>query len=238
MNQQGNPEGFAYWRDRMHEPALTVLLVVEFLLIFVVIPLNGMPVYRTRSLQVPIVSIAMSLAAIGTVATIARGRLALLLTVLAASIAIVADLFRYEAQSELSTSTFLFAVLAFLFILTWVVGQVVFGPGTVTAHRIRGAIVLYLHFALIFTFLYAVVLFYVPGAFGDTLATTDSLAGVKLLYFSFTTLTTVGYGDVVSVHPFARSIANLEAIVGQLFPATLLARVVTLEAAGRHKVGS
>src|SRR5260221_6445251 len=115
MNPQGSQEGFDHWRDRMHEPALTVLLVVEFLLIFVVIPVNGLPVYKIRSLQVPLVSVTVSLAAIGTVVTIARDRLGLFLTFLAAAIAIAADLFRYEAPSALSTSTFLFAVLAFLF---------------------------------------------------------------------------------------------------------------------------
>jgi hypothetical protein len=50
-----------------------------------------------------------------------------------------------------------------------------------------------------------------------------------MLYFSFTTLTSTGFGDIVPVHPIARSLANLEAITGQLYPATLLARVVTLE---------
>jgi len=48
------------------------------------------------------------------------------------------------------------------------------------------------------------------------------------------TLTTTGYGDVVPLHPFARSLATLEAVIGQLFPATLLARLVTLELQGRR----
>jgi hypothetical protein len=54
-------------------------------------------------------------------------------------------------------------------------------------------------------------------------------------YFSFVTLTSVGYGDIVPVHPYARSLANVEAIVGQLYPATLLARLVTLEIADRRR---
>jgi voltage-gated potassium channel Kch len=49
-----------------------------------------------------------------------------------------------------------------------------------------------------------------------------------LTYFSLSTLTTTGYGDVVPVLPLARSLANLEAVMGQLFPATLLARIVAL----------
>jgi hypothetical protein len=49
------------------------------------------------------------------------------------------------------------------------------------------------------------------------------------------TLTSVGYGDIVPVHPHARSLANDEAIIGQLYPATLLARLVTLEIADRRR---
>jgi hypothetical protein len=56
-----------------------------------------------------------------------------------------------------------------------------------------------------------------------------------LTYFSFATLTTVGYGDVLPVHPLARSLSSLEAIIGQLYPATLLARLVTLELEDRRR---
>ena len=56
----------------------------------------------------------------------------------------------------------------------------------------------------------------------------------KLIYFSFVTLTTIGYGDIVPLHPYARGLANIEAIIGQLYPATLLARLVTLELAIRR----
>ena len=49
-----------------------------------------------------------------------------------------------------------------------------------------------------------------------------------LLYFSFTTLTTLGVGDILPIHPIARSLTTLEALVGQLYPAVLLARLVTL----------
>jgi Ion channel len=59
-----------------------------------------------------------------------------------------------------------------------------------------------------------------------------AIAG-KLIYFSFVTLTTTGYGDIVPLHPYTRSLANIEAIIGQLYPATLLARLVTLELASR-----
>ena len=58
-----------------------------------------------------------------------------------------------------------------------------------------------------------------------------SLGPASFSYFSLTTITTTGFGDIVPVHPLARSLATLEAVFGQLFPATLLARLVSLNVA-------
>jgi hypothetical protein len=55
----------------------------------------------------------------------------------------------------------------------------------------------------------------------------------NLTYFSFVTLTTLGYGDIAAVHPVARMFVVFEALVGQLYPATLLARLVSLEISNR-----
>lgn len=231
MTEKPHVERLAVLHAQAQEPALTALLVIEVVSIFVLVPFAGVSIYALQSIQAPIAS----LVAVAAVAAIARGRGALVLTFLAAVVAIVVNLLSYAYPSALGASVYPLAMLAFLSILTAVVAQVVFGPGRVTGHRVRGAVVLYLHLALIFTFLQALVLFFAPGAFGEALVTTDTSVGDKLLYFSFTTLSTVGYGDIVPVHPFARSLANLEAILGQLYPATLLARVVTLSLAARRQ---
>jgi len=49
------------------------------------------------------------------------------------------------------------------------------------------------------------------------------------VYFRFVSLTTVGYGDIAAVRPAARSLATLAALIGQLFPAVPLARLVSME---------
>ena len=54
----------------------------------------------------------------------------------------------------------------------------------------------------------------------------------SFVYFSFVTLTTVGYGDMTPVHPATRSLAIAEALIGQLYPAILLARLVSLASTG------
>jgi len=64
-----------------------------------------------------------------------------------------------------------------------------------------------------------------PGAFASNVSLQQDRSFV---YFSFVTLTTVGFGDVTPVHSTARSLVVLEALTGQLYPAVLLARIVTL----------
>jgi hypothetical protein len=48
-------------------------------------------------------------------------------------------------------------------------------------------------------------------------------------------LTTTGYGDIVAVDPFARSLANFESVLGQFFIAITVARLVTMELTDRHR---
>jgi hypothetical protein len=60
-------------------------------------------------------------------------------------------------------------------------------------------------------------------------------AGSAILYFSFVTLTSTGFGDITPLHPIVRMFANVEAIIGQLYPATLLARLITLELRGHRR---
>jgi hypothetical protein len=114
-----------------------------------------------------------------------------------------------------------------------VVAHAVFGSGRITYHRIVGAIILYLLIAVIFATLYAVIGLSSADAFKGIVFEDDSALASSLFYLSFVTLTSTGYGDIVPIHPLARSLCNIESIVGQLYPATILARLVTLELATR-----
>src|SRR5262249_26113431 len=126
------------------------------------------------------------------------------------------------------------AWLMFTVAFGWVVARAVFGPGRVTAHRIVGAVFLYLLIAVAFASLFALLGYFIPDAFsGIAFDDTPRLTGT-LFYFSIVTLTSTGYGDLFPVHPIARSLCNLETILGQLYPATLLARLVSLEVVARR----
>ena len=75
---------------------------------------------------------------------------------------------------------------------------------------------------------------FVPILAGLSQEPNESGSGAGLLYFSFSTLTTAGFGDIAPLNPMARNMANLESIIGQLYPATLLARLVSLELVDRR----
>jgi voltage-gated potassium channel Kch len=111
----------------------------------------------------------------------------------------------------------------------------VFSPGRITYHRLVGTLLLYLMIGATFAGLFGTLGLLVPHAFHGMPPREDGPGVIAhALYFSFVTLTTVGYGDVIPMHPLTRSLSNLEAVIGQLFPATLIARMVTLELAGRQ----
>jgi len=101
--------------------------------------------------------------------------------------------------------------------------------GPVNAYRILGAVAAYLLLGLVWAEAYRLVALLTPGAFSASHP--SGAAEHDFTYFSFVTLTTVGYGDATPVRAAARSLALTEALTGQLYPAILLARLVSLTTA-------
>ena len=101
-------------------------------------------------------------------------------------------------------------------------------PGRITGYRVLGGIAGYLLIGLIWTFAYQMLLQRAPSAIYFEPGAAESLPGQPshLIYFSFTTLTTVGFGDIHPVSPAARSLTMAEALVGQLYIAILIASLV------------
>jgi hypothetical protein len=95
--------------------------------------------------------------------------------------------------------------------------------GRVDGERICAALCVYLLAGIAFGGLFAALEAVAPGSLGG--------AGVDIgsaVYFSFMTLTSVGYGDIAPAAPAARALAMLEAVFGQLYLAVLIARLVSL----------
>src|SRR5262245_17186358 len=207
------------WRDRILT-ALTLLMTAH---LFIVAPLESHAVHIQ-----PIGAVFVVLLSVGLL-ILARSLvpvLGILAVVGLLAVAVVVRLRGGDVALDVSLQATAWLLIALVII--WTVARAVFGPGRITYHRIVGAILLYLTIGLVFVALYTLVGAYSPNAFTGLSVTARVSLPSDLVYFSFTTLTTLGYGDIMPIHPIARSLSNIEAIVGQVYPATLLARLVSL----------
>jgi len=219
------------WQDRIRDPSLTVLLALEVCAIFLAAPLaaKGLPIAQA-------VADTLVLAALVIVVMLSQRWDAIILILL--GLAATAASFVLSGEwSPVSTIVLRRGgnILAFS-ALTWAVARAVYAPGRITFRRLQGAMVLYLSLATIFASAYGLIWELSPGAFANVFAQVGGPEEVgTMLYFSLTTLTTTGYGDIVAVDPFARSLANLEAVLGQFYLAITVARLVTLELEDRRR---
>jgi Ion channel len=122
--------------------------------------------------------------------------------------------------------TGIWSILATLVIAVILLRQV-FRAGPVTAYRLQGAIAVYLLFGVGWAHAYHLTGLLHPGSFNEPPGEIPSV--LDWAYFSFITLTTVGYGDITPVKPIARTLAMGEALTGQLYLAVLVARLVAME---------
>jgi voltage-gated potassium channel len=109
---------------------------------------------------------------------------------------------------------------------TWLAGKQVLFSGPIDGNKIVGAICIYLLMGLIWALLYLSLAQAIPGAFNglEQLVWYDNFADVA--YFSYVTLTTLGYGDITPVSPVARFLVYMEAIVGLFYMAILVASLI------------
>ena len=117
--------------------------------------------------------------------------------------------------------------IASILVIAFVLLVQVFSHGRVTHVRIEGAIAVYLLLGTGWAHAYHLVEILQPGSFIS--ATTLMSNPSDWAYYSYVTLSTVGYGDITSVKPVARILSVGEALTGQLYLAVLIARLVAME---------
>ena len=213
-------------RDRWADPLLTALTALLVVMMFVVAPLQARGIFAFQVFE-----LVLALFLVGGVFFMSGSRTAVVAMLLALAMVITGAILRLRSPSILDLNLFAGSWLIMGMTMGWVVARATFARGRITYHRVIGAVLLYLTVAVIFASLYTFVGTLEPKAFSGMIVEDSPALASRLIYFSFATLTTTGYGDVAPVDPIARSLCNLEAIFGQLYPATLLARLVTLQLA-------
>lgn len=146
----------------------------------------------------------------------------------------VANIWLPDASLRLADALAMIAAFALLARLAL---RVAFAYGPVNTHRILGAIAVFVLTGLIFGQLHRLVAMGASApayAVFGTPVDYDTIAP-HLTYFSLVTLTSLGYGDITPLSPLARALATLEALIGVLYPAVLIGRMVsTRHLPGRH----
>jgi len=146
---------------------------------------------------------------------------------------VIAWVRHFVESHTLSVLFILFATAFFIFTAAVVLRQALGRDSSVTVDTIAAAVCVYLLLAVIWALFFSLIELTHPGSFasaGQQLARSPRTVHSELLYLSVVTLSTLGYGDVLPVTAQARMLAAIEAIIGQLYLAVLIARLVGIEA--------
>jgi len=127
------------------------------------------------------------------------------------------------------------ALIGFMLVaIAYTMKQVAIGS-EINANRIVGAVCVYLLLGVIWAMAYTIIEVVSPGSFAGFSPMDDLGWDSEWLYFSFVTMTTLGYGDILPVSATARGFAYMQAIVGQFYIAVLVAGLVGAYVSKRNK---
>ncbi|MGC2109559.1 MAG: potassium channel family protein [Candidatus Korobacteraceae bacterium] len=202
----------------------TALLLTELALIL------GYPFFVGTARQAGLFRLgAVLVFAAALYAFLGRGRLTVVAFVLGVpSVFIhVANVLGYLQRLEMLAVALGLVFLAFV-TSVFIIGIVTLP--TVTMDTLAGAVSAYLLVGITYGLAYGLVEQLHPGSFRDTVEPGHVISSSEFIFFSFVTLTTVGYGDIVPWGPHARALAIIEGVTGIMYPAVLIGRLVGLRA--------
>jgi hypothetical protein len=108
--------------------------------------------------------------------------------------------------------------------------------GAIDGNKIIGSIAIYLLLGLLWAMLYLITLEFVPGAFNGIEGGQWEDNFFDVIYFSFVTLATLGYGDISPTLPLTKSLAYLQAVTGTFYMAVVVASLIgASRASAKHQ---
>ena len=158
-----------------------------------------------------------------------RRRRLFVLSAITSSFAIATKIWAVQTSSHSAAVLSEIGTLVGVLVISWVLMLETFRrKGPVTASSIQSAVAVYLLFGLAWANAYVIAMQQNPHSFQGALRVSWG-APEQWIYFSFTTLTTLGYGDITPLSPVAHSLAVGEALTGQLYLTVLLGRLIGKE---------
>jgi hypothetical protein len=203
--------------DRPH-PTRVMILLISTILLIALLPFSA---YLPRLIDiVQVVMIASAVLVCSTSRT--TFGIALALGVPAGLFGLIGSFPKMTVASRLEAG---FTVMLFFYVVALMIRRI-FRTRVVTRETIGLAVSAYMLVGVVWAICYVTLELVYPGSFRFTESSAPSTFWAELYYFSFVTLTTLGYGDVVPTSPMARSLAILEAITGLMFLGILVARLL------------
>ena len=129
----------------------------------------------------------------------------------------------------------LFVALLFYLFTTGIAFKTLFTGKRIDLNMLMGSICVYILVGMSWSILYYFEAVLHAHAFNGIVAAGNKQQFIELLYYSFVTLSTLGYGDITPVTPIARTLAYLEALFGQFYIAILVASFVGMHIARSHQ---
>jgi hypothetical protein len=126
-----------------------------------------------------------------------------------------------------STNTLFISFFFFLYV-TLILFDMLIKSKDITPNTLYGAVCVYLMLGLLWASIYGLINELIPGSIFTGNLIGGQLTTNEVIYYSYTTLTTLGYGDISSMAPVGRILSVLEAIIGQLFIAFMVARLIAI----------
>jgi len=209
-------------RRRFHRFS-TVELLVALVLLFVFFPF----VEEVKGGDV-IVSILLSLVLLSAVLAVADRKGVFFIALVLAIPAIVGRWINHFRPDLVPPPVFLVAGLALIAFVVANLLRFVLRAPSVNTEVLCASISAYLMLGLLWTVAYWLVAQVTPNAFAFNTGPKETMSGFNAFYFSFITLSTVGYGDITPASRIARWLAATEAMTGLLYVTVLIARLVSL----------
>ena len=126
-------------------------------------------------------------------------------------------------------------IVIYLFFSIVVLAKFISGSESVGREVIYAAIIIYLLISMVWGYFYMTLEYFVPGSFALPFDMDQSEKFIWLMYFSYVTVTTLGYGDITPLNAKASALASTEALIGQIYLVVIVAWLVGMHVSQRSK---
>lgn len=211
---------YRFWTQ---EKGLSGMLILLFIMHFIIIPFFGS--YTRFVVAVNIFWMLFLFA--GILALSKHKKQALIISIIPFLFIVTQWINYFEHNIFILFADLILSIAIMLLLITLVLIKVL-EPGPVTTYRIVGSIVVYMLLVHFWSTLYLFLFEHIEGAFQITESKFTSNSDLaSFMYFSYICITSTGFGEIVPLHPLARSLVQIEVLTGVLYPVILIGRLVS-----------